>query len=169
MSFTAFVKDVVKMPYASNSQDNPVHEKKVKQLLRKHNIKFVYQPNGKQKFPDFYLPDLNRNLEGKSVNKGKKPMWNRGLPRPGALYIVSSKSLGRTTIFLGEDVLPKETYDRLIAVDQQFKTLINEVNAEHDDGWINYPRLAFDNKGKNAPNYWDRTFVDNVISKVEEI
>ena len=68
-----------------------------------------------------------------------------------------------------KNVPPKETYDRLIAVDQKFKTLINEVNAEHDDGWINYPRLAFDNKGKNAPNYWDGTFVDNVISKVEEI
>ena len=96
-------------------------------------------------------------------------MWNRGLPKPGALYIITSKKLDKTTIFFGEDVCPKETYDRLIAADKNFKALINEVNAEHDDGWINYPRLAFDNKGKNAPNYWDRTFVDNVISKVEEI
>ena len=168
MSFREFVTDVEGMPYASNSQDNPVHEKRVKELLRKHNIKYVYQPNGKQQFPDFYLPDLNLLLECKT-SQGKKPMWNRGLPRPEALYIVSSESLGRTTIFFGEDVCPKETYDRLIAVDQKFKALINEVNAEHDDGWINYPRLAFDNKGKNAPNYWDGTFVDNVISKVEEI
>jgi hypothetical protein len=169
MSFIFFVKDVVKMPYESNSQDNPAHEKRVEQLLIKHNIKYVYQPKGTHRFPDFDLPDLNLNLECKSVNKGIKPVWNRGLPRPGSLYIISSKKLGRTTIFFGEDVLPEETYDRLMAVDQKYKTIINEVNDKHDDGWINYPRLAFDNRGKNAPNYWDRTFVDNVVSRVEEI
>ena len=123
----------------------------------------------KGKRPEQYVfKDLNLNLECKSA-KGKKPMWNRGIPRPNALYIVSSKKLGRTTIFFGEDVLPEETYDRLMAVDQKYKTIINEVNDKHDDGWINYPRLAFDNRGKNAPNYWDRTFVDNVVSRVEEI
>jgi len=168
MSFTAFVEDVIKMPYASNSQENPVHEKRVKELLIKHNIKFVYQPNGTQNFPDFYLTDLDISLECKSM-QGTKPMWNRGLPRPNALYILSSKKLGRTTIFWGEDVLPKKIYDRLLAVDQKYKTIINEVNDQYDDGWINYPRLAFDNRGKNAPNYWDRDFSYNVMYEVESM
>ena len=45
---TAFWADVLNLPYKSNSQDNPLHEQQVRDLLEKHNLTYVYQPNGIQ-------------------------------------------------------------------------------------------------------------------------
>ena len=107
----------MKLPYKPNPQDNPQHENQIKELLIKHEIKFIEQPNGSQSFPDFYLPDQDLNLECKSV-KTYKPMWNRGLPRPDALYIISSKKLNRNSIFFGKQILPEE--ERLDLIKNDF-------------------------------------------------
>ena len=48
-----FFQDVLTLGYKSNSQDNPLHEQQVEDLLIKHNIDYVAQPNGIQNSPDF--------------------------------------------------------------------------------------------------------------------
>ena len=175
IKLTKAVNNISKMGYLPNSQQNPQHEDGVKWELEEcgfvENIDFVSQPNGKQKFPDFHILDDGNvvlELECKSATK-KKPMWNRGLPKPDALYIVCSRQLGRTTIFFGENVLPRKTFDRLMKIDKDIKAQVNMINDEHDDGWINYPRLAFDNRGDNSPNYWDRSYIDIVLSKLDTL
>lgn len=164
-----FLMDVKKLPYKSNSQQNPEHENQVEDLLKKWGISYKAQPNGPQSFPDFHLVDYNLDLECKS-SKGRNPMWNRGVPKPDALYIISSESLSRTTFFWGRDVCPPQTYKRLIEADRYYHEMINKFNDESDDdGWINYPRLAFHTRGTNSPNYWDNFFPQKVLEHYKSL
>ena len=164
LNFLKCLNKVLELPYKSNSQQDPQHEKQVEDLLIEYNINYVAQPNGSQSFPDFHLVDYNLDLECKS-SKGTKPMWNRGVPKPGALYIFSSKRLSRTTFFWGHDVCPPQTYKRLVEADRNYHEMINQYNDENDgDGWINYPRLAFDNRGPNSPDYWKESHIMNVLN-----
>ena len=48
-----FWKEVLLLPYKSNSQDNPLHERQVEELLIKHGFRYIAQPNGIQASPDF--------------------------------------------------------------------------------------------------------------------
>ena len=48
-----FWQEVLLLPYKSNSQDNPLHEKQVEELLIKHGLRYISQPNGIQASPDF--------------------------------------------------------------------------------------------------------------------
>ena len=48
-----FFKEALELPYKSNSQDNPLHEQQVEELLIKHGFDYVAQPNGIQASPDF--------------------------------------------------------------------------------------------------------------------
>lgn len=82
-------------------------ELKVFELLTMCQVKFVYQPNGSQAFPDFYLEEHSLNLECKS-SAGTKPMWNCTYPKKGSLYIFSSKKLSKTLVIRGEDIITDE-------------------------------------------------------------
>ena len=48
-----FFEEVLQLPYKSNSQDNPLHESQVEELLKKHGLHYIAQPNGIQASPDF--------------------------------------------------------------------------------------------------------------------
>ena len=48
VKFRKFWKEVLLLPYKSNSQDNPLHELQVMALLKKYEFEFEYQPNGDQ-------------------------------------------------------------------------------------------------------------------------
>lgn len=159
----SFFKKVEKLKYYKNPQETPFHEIEIKKLLFNFGIQYQHNPNGTQRFPDFYLPEYNLNIECKSTS-GIKPMWNLGIPIPDAVYILGSKKLNQNTFFWGKEVCPKETYDRLVKNHKHYREVINKYNREHNDGWIIYPRLAFDNKGNNAPKYWDPKFRENVIN-----
>jgi hypothetical protein len=162
-----FLEDVVRLPYKPNPQNNPHHEKQVESLLKKHKIRYKAQPNGSQKFPDFRLLDYELNLECKS-SVGYKPMWNRGLPRPDALYIITCKKLNRTNIFFGKYVLPAKKRKKLLENDIKWKKLIQD-DQDDDDIFVLYPRLAFDTKIKNKPGgyksfYWNDTHAKRVLN-----
>ena len=171
-SFKSFLEDIMKLPYKPNPQDNPQHENQIKELLIKHKIKFIEQPNGSQSFPDFYLPDQDLNLECKSV-KAYKPMWNRGLPRPDALYIISSKKLDRNSIFFGKQILPEEERLDLIKNDLEIKAFgikkAKEHQKKYNTPWTIYPRLAYDNNLDYCTlSYKDIYFDKNHVKKVFE-
>ena len=162
--FNAFLRDVLAMGYRPNGKNQ--HENAVEALLKKHGIPYQAQMNGTQAFPDFHIEPKGLwpiNLECKST-KGTKRMWNRGLPKPNALYVVCSGRLNKTTIFWGRDVCPEKTYQRLLKRDQEFREMINKINKEEDDGWINYPRLAFDTRGPKAPKYFDPAFPKAILA-----
>ena len=53
----------------------------------------------------------------------------------------------------------------MVEADRNYHEMINQYNDENDgDGWINYPRLAFDNRGPNAPDYWKESHIMNVLN-----
>ena len=106
-SLNSFFREVLTLPYQSNSQDNPLHEHHVKDLLDKHNISYVYQPNGSQQSPDFRvtLPTGRViDIECKSSNQAY-PTYNGGLPKEGTVYIFSSGKYNQTTVFFADDVV----------------------------------------------------------------
>ena len=102
-----FFQEVLNLPYQSNSQDNPLHENQVEELLIKHGFDYVAQPNGIQASPDFRvtLPTGKTvDIECKS-SKNTYPTYNGGLPKEGVVYIFSSKRYNETTIFFSDDVV----------------------------------------------------------------
>ena len=134
-SMKAFWEEVLQLPYKSNSQDNPLHEKQVEELLIKHNLKYVAQPNGIQASPDFRVFLENGktvDIECKS-SKQTYPTYNGGLPKEGVIYIFSSKRYNETTVFFADDVVSKKKR-------QQFSNLVEELNAvlklhQMDEEW----------------------------------
>ena len=120
----AFWEEVLLLPYKSNSQDNPLHEQQVEELLIKHNLKYIAQPNGIQASPDFRVfLDSGRtvDIECKS-SKQTYPTYNGGLPKEGVVYIFSSKRYNETTVFFVDDVVSKKKR-------QQFANLVEELNV----------------------------------------
>tara|TARA_R100001377_G_C3122610_1_gene86488 strand:+ start:41 stop:595 length:555 start_codon:yes stop_codon:yes gene_type:complete len=167
-----FLEDIIKLPYKPNPQDNPQHENQIEELLIKHKIKYVDQPNGSQSYPDFALPDHDLDLECKSV-KDFKPMWNRGLPRQNALYIISSKKLDRNSILFGKQILSEVENLELIEMDEQIKKYAKKkakkFAEKHNSFWTIYPRLAYDNNLDNVDvGYEDIYFDKNHVKKVFE-
>jgi hypothetical protein len=130
-----FWQEVLLLPYKSNSQDNPLHEQQVRELLDKHGYSYVWQPNGPQNSPDFRVTLSNGktvDIECKS-SKQTYPTYNGGLPKEGVVYIFSSKKYNETTIFFADDVVSKKKR-------QQFSTLVEELNAvlkvhQMDEEW----------------------------------
>ena len=106
-----FFEECLTLPWKPNPQNNPQHENQVEKLLIKHGIKYVYQPNGKQKPPDFkilhdkvYDPYFkcdgwksSISVECKS-SKQVYPTYNSTLPQKETVYIFSSQKYNETTI-----------------------------------------------------------------------
>ena len=130
-----FWQEVLLLPYKSNSQDNPLHENQVEELLIKHGFDYEAQPNGIQASPDFRV----KLSDGKTVDieckssKQTYPTYNGGLQKEGVVYIFSSKRYNETTIFFADDVVsPKKR--------QQFANLVEELNSvlkihQMDEEW----------------------------------
>jgi|TARA_B110000211_G_C14026521_1_gene530106 hypothetical protein len=156
-----FFEDVLKLPYKGNSQDNPAHENQVEELLIKHGLKYVAQPNGIQNSPDFhvYYNDTIISLECKSA-AGAKPTYNSGLPKKGVIYIFSSKKYDATTIYYADDVVSdemREAYDDLInALDKVVKVFQNNpVVKACTRGFNFYMRAMYTQAGKwTSTNYF---------------
>jgi hypothetical protein len=119
-----FWQQVLQLPYKSNSQDNPHHERQVRDLLDKFRYEYVYQSNGSQKSPDFRVTTPSGktvDIECKS-SQHTYPVFNGGLPQEGVVYIFSSKRYNETTIFFGGDVVP-------VKKRQLYSDLIKEINS----------------------------------------
>jgi len=152
-----FWQEVLQLPYKSNSQDNPLHEQQVRELLDEHGLDYVWQPNGPQNSPDFRVTLPNGkvvDIECKS-SKQTYPTYNGGLPKKGVVYIFSSNRYNETTIFFADDVVSDKKR-------QQFESVIDELNAvlklhQLDEEWQN------DNRGFDF--YIRNMFVQNGAGK----
>jgi hypothetical protein len=149
-----FFKDCLSLPFKTNSQDNPLHELQVEELLKKHCLEYKSQPYGIQNSPDFHVYWNGKvySVECKS-SKQAFPTYNGGLPKPGVIYVFSSAKYNETTIYFAEDVVsPKKR--------QLFNDLVKELNdvlekfrqlpvwiAEDDRGFDFYIRNMYIQKG----------------------
>lgn len=128
------------------------------------NGTFINQPAGSQGFPDILVKDTNGRFvafECKSGQNGECPMWNDNVPKPNAIYILSSGKQNATTIFLGKDVISKTTYDlfaqqeaEIQLIVQKYKLLMEQADT-FKRGWIQKSRRQhFQSGGKKKTNYF---------------
>ena len=162
MSIQSFFRECLSLPYKPNSQDNSEHEPQVKDLLEKHGIKYKYQPNGPQNFPDFSVmvkPDKWIDLECKS-SKQAYPTYNGGLPHKGSVYIFVSAKYNETTLFFADDVVSEKKraqYERLVEdLNAVVKTYqLDEEWQEDDRGFDFYMRAMYTQSGgKDKKDYF---------------
>ena len=168
-----FFQEVLGLPYKSNSQDNPLHENQVEDLLIKHNLKYVAQPNGIQASPDFRVTLDNGktvDIECKSSQQ-TYPTYNGGLPKKGVIYIFSSKRYDETTIFFAEDVVFDDTRQWLEETIDAVQETLNQrrkVKPEDSRGLDYYVRNMFVQSGAGKKDYFkhnDRQFCEqNVLN-----
>ena len=160
----AFLRDVLKLPYKPNPQDNPEHENQVGDLLKKHKIKYKAQPNGSQEFPDFHLEEYDIDLECKSI-QGKKPKLNSNLPKPNVVYILASGKADKINIFFGQDVCPtkfkKFLEDNMVAYIKYVKEM-NKKLLIITPGWSIYPRKDY-LTNKLGPDFLDESLAEKVF------
>lgn len=135
-----FWQEVLLLPYKPNSQDNPLHENQVRDLLDKFGYEYEYQPNGPQQSPDFRVTLTSGkvvDIECKS-SKQNYPTYNGGLPKKGVVYIFSSSKYNETTIFFADDVVSEKKRE-------MYSNLIEELNSvlkiyQMDEEWKNDSR-----------------------------
>jgi len=152
-----FFQEVLLLPYKTNSQDNPLHEKQVMALLDKFGYKYEYQPNGEQNSPDF-PSGKTVDIECKSSQQ-PYPTYNGGLPKKGVVYVFSSKKYNETTIYFAEDVISdrkRELYALLVEdLNSVLKTYqLDEEWQEDPRGFDFYVRNMYTQSGKGKKDYF---------------
>ena len=136
----AFFKDAMKMEFAAGGYQHSDHENETENILQKNGFKksslkkitkkqrdkalaggdipllregeYIAQPTGKNDSPDFIVRYNGKLyfLECKS-SKGLQPTYNGGRPKERYIYIFTSRSVNKTTIYYGRDVLNNEVRD----------------------------------------------------------
>lgn len=126
---------------------------------------FILQPAGSQNFPDILILDFDDRflaIECKSGKNGLCPMWNDNLPKPHAIYVLSSGLVNSTTFFLGQDVITESlAKSQLKMIDELHKVVlkykcINESLDVYKRGWnTKFRPQNFQSGGKSKTNYFE--------------
>jgi len=155
-----FFKEVLELSYKSNSQDNPLHENQVEDLLIKHGFDYVAQPNGIQASPDFRVTLKNGktvDIECKS-SKQTYPTYNGGLPKEGVVYIFSSKRYNETTVFFAEDIVTEKKRNQLSNVVEELNSVLqkhrNSPDWDDPRGLDFYIRNMYVQNGAGKKDYF---------------
>ena len=155
-----FFEEVLGLPYKSNSQDNPLHEQQVEDLLIKHNLKYVAQPNGIQASPDFRVTlddGKTIDIECKS-SKQTYPTYNGGLPKKGVVYIFSSKRYNETTVFFADDIVTNKKRTQLSNLVEELNTVLKSHQQDPDwqdeRGFDFYIRNMYVQNGAGKKDYF---------------
>ena len=158
-----FFEEVLGLPYKSNSQDNPLHEQQVEDLLIKHNLKYVAQPNGIQASPDFRVTlddGKTIDIECKS-SKQTYPTYNGGLPKKGVVYIFSSKRYNETTVFFADDIVTNKKRTQLSNLVEELNTVLKSHQQDPDwqdeRGFDFYIRNMYVQNGAGKKDYFTHT------------
>jgi hypothetical protein len=154
-----FWKEVLLLPYKSNSQDNPFHEQQVEDLLIKHGFRYIAQPNGTHNSPDFrvFLEDGKTvDIECKS-SKQTYPTYNGGLPKEGTVYVFSSDKYNETTVYFSDDVVSKRKRELFACLIEELRAVLDKYQTmpewkEDNRGFDFYIRNMFTQSGG-----WKRT------------
>ena len=155
-----FFKEVLELSYKSNSQDNPLHENQVEDLLIKHGFDYVAQPNGIQASPDFRVTLKNGktvDIECKSSEQ-TYPTYNGGLPKEGVVYIFSSKRYNETTVFFAEDIVTEKKRNQLSNVVEELNSVLqkhrNSPDWDDPRGLDFYIRNMYVQNGAGKKDYF---------------
>jgi NADPH:quinone reductase-like Zn-dependent oxidoreductase len=156
-----FWQEVLQLPYKPNSQDNPLHEQQVRELLDKHGFNYVWQPNGPQQSPDFRVTLPNGrvvDIECKS-SKNTYPTYNGGLPKKGVIYIFSSKRYNETTIFFADDVVSNKKRELYASLVEELNSVLKVYQLEEewqqdDRGFDFYIRNMYTQSGAGKKDYF---------------
>ena len=140
VDWKSFISAVLSMGYSSGGYQDSPQEKKIQQLLKKNgfveidrkyeleNGEYCYQPNGKNKSPDFTLKYKNKEIHIEcKATKGNKPMYNGGLPVPEYIYILSSEVYNETTVYRGSDIISPEEHKKY----KLFSKALQKYAAKH--------------------------------------
>lgn len=175
-------EDILKIKYSTMPESgNKGHEQSVANILKQHGFietkkipkkkfvierdllpnRFVHQPNGSQKSPDFIVNynDKYIHIECKSSKDTTAPTYNGGMPNSEYVYVFTSGNTDETTIFYGDAVAPEEIQEILNELIKEIAPIVNKYNqklAEHvlNNYGINYYcRNMFDHRG-NTQNYF---------------
>lgn len=125
---------------------------------------YILQPAGSQGFPDVLVKDFNDRfvaIECKSGQNGLNPMWNDNLPKPNAIYILSSGKADATTVFLGKDVMPNEMLESQKLMIKELNDIVarykltNHALDKYNRGWdIKFRPQNFQGGGSKKTNYF---------------
>jgi len=129
-----FFTEVLTLGFKSNSQDNPLHEQQVEELLIKYGINYQAQPNGIQNSPDFRVTlDSGKTLdiECKS-SKQTFPTFNGGLPKKGVVYIFSSKKYDETTVFFADDIVNDKKRELYANLTEELNSVLKMYQMDED-------------------------------------
>tara|TARA_Y100000015_G_C2357084_1_gene73440 strand:- start:39 stop:632 length:594 start_codon:yes stop_codon:yes gene_type:complete len=177
-----FWQKVLLLPYKSNSQDNPLHENQVRELLEEDYVIItkqefedeydadydklpvgygVYQPNGDQQSPDFRVKHEEgetQDIECKS-SKQTFPTYNGGLPKKGVIYIFCTKKYNETTIYFAEDVVSdadREWLDETVVLLNELLTEQQKKKPidEFNRGFDFYIRNMYTQAGRGKKDYF---------------
>ena len=167
-----FFEEVLGLPYKSNSQDNPLHENQVEDLLIKYGFNYESQPNGIQASPDFRvtLPTgKSVDIECKS-SKQTYPTYNGGLPKEGVVYIFSSKRYDKTTVFFADDIVTKKKRTQLSTLVEELNSVLKshqqDSDWQDDRGFDFYIRNMYVQNGAGKKDYFrhsDRQRCENNV------
>ena len=139
-----FIEDVENINISvsdSNTQKNSrKHSDMFERVLVKHNFEkkektkhiekdglyYICQPNGTQKFPDFWLvkriSNLTFILDLELKSGSNHILWNDGFPQENALYLYSCKKDNITRLFTGK-IVDNEARERYTQLCQNIKTI----------------------------------------------
>jgi len=129
------------------------------------NCSYISQPCGTHQSPDFILKDENGELffiECKSAGDGT-PMYNSGVPKSKYIYIFTSDKYDATTVYMGEDCLPKEVaqeiqdhIDEARRRDKEINKLLESCDVANNYNISYYTRPMLQHKGsyKKGKDYF---------------
>lgn len=139
---------------------------------------YILQPAGTQGFPDLLIRDFTDRfiaMECKSGKNGLCPMWNDSVPKPHAVYVLSSGLADATTVFLGRDVIGSATYELMNQQEKEITAVVKKYNSLMSDadqfqrGWIQKSRKQhFQGGGSTKTNYFTHRDRKNCEKNVME-
>ena len=121
---------------------------------------YIFQPFGKQEYPDFLI-FTNKTVIPVEIKYSKEkesnPVWNSNLPKANGFYIFGSYGLVDITFFCGKDILAEDIRDECIDFfdnlqDKQRKERkkIEKINDPYKRGFTIYIRRAYQQNAENG-------------------
>ena len=137
------------MKYFSSKEQ----ETEVEKIITSLGIKYTYQPNGTQKYPDFRLSFESNDVDLECKSSALRiPMWNCSYPKKDTLYVFSSKIENSTFVFFGCEV-----------VSEEISAIYEEYAKKHKD-----LQIEINNKLSNVNNpYKMKIFARNMFTQAQ--
>ena len=145
------------------------HFEKSNFIQNMYKIKYIYQPNGSQQYPDFILKEykIAINIECKT-SKNKKIVWNSGFPHSNVIviYAYSKEKEKDITYFLVNDKVENGTEEKVKEWENKQKDIVSKAFSTEFNlpDWTFYLRAMYNDKMNYISNPKRREWEKNVIN-----